>query len=65
MIGVLACLPGPALAEKTEIAIAKQFSIAFLPLIVMERDRLIEKHAREAAFRRSRSIGSPSAGRTR
>lgn len=50
MIGVLACLPGPAWAEKTEIAIAKQFSIAFLPLIVMERDRLIEKHAREAGL---------------
>ena len=36
----------PARAEKSEIAIAKQFSIAFLPLIVMERDGLIEKHAR-------------------
>ena len=49
-LGLLAALPGPAWAEKAEIAIAKQFSIAFLPLIVMERDRLIEKHARAAGL---------------
>lgn len=50
MAGLLACLPGLARAEKSEIAIAKQFSIAFLPLIIMEQDRLIEKHARAAGM---------------
>src|ERR1044072_6656943 len=35
-------------AEVPEIAIAQQFGVAFLPLMLMERDGLIEKHARAA-----------------
>lgn len=39
-----------AWAEKSTITIAKQTSIAFLPLIIMENDRLIEKHAKAAGL---------------
>ena len=33
-------------AELSEITIAQQFGVAFLPLMLMERDGLIEKHAK-------------------
>jgi NitT/TauT family transport system substrate-binding protein len=32
----------------SEIAVAQQFGVAFLPLMIMERDHLIEKHAKAA-----------------
>jgi NitT/TauT family transport system substrate-binding protein len=32
-------------AEVSEVTIAQQFGVAFLPLMLMERDGLIEKHA--------------------
>src|SRR5882724_12386226 len=35
-------------AEISEVTIAQQFGVAFLPLMLMERDGLIEKHARAA-----------------
>ena len=35
-------------AEVSEITIAQQFGVAFLPLMLMERDGLIEKHAKAA-----------------
>ena len=35
-------------AELGEITIAQQFGVAFLPLMLMERDGLIEKHAKAA-----------------
>src|SRR5262245_55574457 len=37
-----------ARAEVSEITVAQQFGVAFLPLMIMERDGLIEKHARTA-----------------
>ena len=44
---VLAAGPGlaPARAEVGELKIAKQFGISYLPLMLMEADRLIEKRA--------------------
>jgi len=36
----------PATAELSEISVAQQYGVAFLPLMVMERDKLVEKHAR-------------------
>src|SRR3954449_9303388 len=33
-------------AELSEITIAQQFGVSFLPLMIMERDGLIEKHAK-------------------
>jgi NitT/TauT family transport system substrate-binding protein len=48
------CLPGlllaavalTARAEMPEINVAQQYGVAFLPLMLMERDKLVEKHAR-------------------
>ena len=37
-------------AEVGEITIAQQFGVAFLPLMLMERDALIEKHAKAAGI---------------
>src|SRR5436305_2562460 len=37
-------------AEISEITIAQQFGVAFLPLLLMERDGLIEKHAKAAGI---------------
>ncbi len=39
-----------ARAEISEITIAQQFGVAFLPLMLMERDNLIEKHAKAAGI---------------
>jgi NitT/TauT family transport system substrate-binding protein len=38
-------------AEIGEITIAQQFGVSFLPLMLMERDQLIEKHAKAAGRR--------------
>jgi NitT/TauT family transport system substrate-binding protein len=37
-------------AELAEITIAQQFGVSFLPLMLMERDSLIEKHAKAAGI---------------
>jgi len=47
---VLAAVALPAAAESSEIAIAQQYGVAFLPLMVMERDKLVEKHAKAAGL---------------
>ena len=41
---------GAARAEVEEIAAAQQFGVAFLPMMLMERDQLVEKHARAAGL---------------
>lgn len=43
---VLAVIAASAAAESNEIKIAQQYGVSFLPLMVMERDKLIEKHAK-------------------
>ncbi|PNG24343.1 ABC transporter substrate-binding protein [Methylocella silvestris] len=40
-------LSAPALAEVSTVRIAKQFGISYLPLTVMEEEKLFEKHAKE------------------
>ena len=37
-------------AELAEVTIAQQFGVAFLPFMLMERDHLIEKHAKAAGI---------------
>jgi len=37
-------------AELSEVTIAQQFGVAFLPLMLMERDGLVEKHAKTAGL---------------
>ena len=46
---LLAVLP-PAAAESPEVNVAQQYGVSFLPLMVMERDKLVEKHARAAGL---------------
>jgi NitT/TauT family transport system substrate-binding protein len=40
------CVLAPASAETPEIRLAQQFSIGYLQLNIIERDKLIEKHAK-------------------
>jgi NitT/TauT family transport system substrate-binding protein len=47
---VLASAGMPALAEVKEVNVAQQYGVSFLPLILMERDKLVEKHARTAGL---------------
>ena len=49
---LLACalLAQPAMAEVDEVRIAKGFGIGYLPLIVMEDEKLYEKHAKAAGL---------------
>jgi NitT/TauT family transport system substrate-binding protein len=47
---VLAAVALPAAGESSEIAVAQQYGVAFLPLMVMERDKLVEKHAKAAGL---------------
>jgi len=37
-------------AEMSEVTIAQQFGVAFLPFMLMERDNLVEKHAKAAGI---------------
>ena len=37
-------------AESNEINVAQQYGVSFLPLMVMERDTLVEKHAKAAGL---------------
>src|SRR5689334_22792171 len=44
-------LAAPARAEVDEIVAAQQFGVSFLPMMVMERDKLVEKHAQAAGLK--------------
>jgi NitT/TauT family transport system substrate-binding protein len=46
----LAAFALPAAAESNEIVVAQQYGVSFLPLMVMERDKLVEKYARAAGL---------------
>ena len=45
VLALAAVCPAAARAEVNEIAVAQQFGISFMPLMLMEHSRLIEKHA--------------------
>jgi NitT/TauT family transport system substrate-binding protein len=47
---LLAVTGMPAYAELAEINVAQQYGVSFLPLMVMERDKLVEKHAKAAGL---------------
>lgn len=47
---VLLLLPSIANAEVTEVRITRGFGIAFLPLMLMENSKLLEKHAKAAGL---------------
>ena len=52
-------LPQRAAAEVNEVKIATGYGLIFLPMMLMQHDRLIEKHARAQGLGTSRS-SSPS-----
>ena len=47
---MLAAATSAPRAEVAEITIAQQFGVAFLPFMLMERDNLVEKHAKAAGI---------------
>ena len=47
---VVAAVSAAAAGESNEIAVAQQYGVSFLPLMVMERDKLVEKHAKAAGL---------------
>jgi NitT/TauT family transport system substrate-binding protein len=47
---LIVLLAGSARAETGEITVAKQFGVAFLPMMVMEHEGLVEKHAKAAGI---------------
>jgi NitT/TauT family transport system substrate-binding protein len=48
---LLPVLAFSARAEISEINVAQQYGVSFLPLMVMERDKLVEKHAKAEGIR--------------
>jgi NitT/TauT family transport system substrate-binding protein len=46
VVAILLALPPLARAEVTEIKVAEQYGISYLPLMMMEEQKLIEKHAK-------------------
>jgi NitT/TauT family transport system substrate-binding protein len=49
-LAVLLAVPFVASAEVKEVRLAKQYGLGYLPLIIMEEQRLIEKHAKAAGL---------------
>src|SRR5712671_1131941 len=47
-IAIVALTSLPARAETAEIAVAQQYGISYLPLMLMEEKKLIEKYAKTA-----------------
>jgi NitT/TauT family transport system substrate-binding protein len=48
LVGTLTFAAIPARAEMAEIAVAQQYGISYLPLMLMEEKKLFEKHAKAA-----------------
>ncbi len=48
LVAAVALLAPPLHAELTEIKVAQQYGISYLPLMLMEEQKLIEKHAKVA-----------------
>ena len=49
-IGLALAIAAPASAEVSELRITKQPSIIYLPLVIMEQNKLVEKHAKTAGL---------------
>ena len=49
-VGLALAIAAPASAEVSELRITKQPSIIYLPLVVMEQNKLLEKHAKAAGL---------------
>ena len=49
-VAVLALMAAPASADPVTVRIAKQPGVGYLPLMVMEHEKLLEKHAKDAGI---------------
>src|SRR4051812_20400188 len=49
LLAILSVAPG-AEAQVSEIVVAQQYGVSFLPLMVMEKSALVEKHAAQAGL---------------
>lgn len=59
----LSCaVASPASAEVSEIVVAQQYGVSFLPLMVMERGKLIEKYAENAGLKDIKTTWAKVAG---
>src|ERR1043166_7469099 len=50
LVGLAALVPTHALAEATTLRVAKQYGLGYLQFMVMQEQRLIEKHAKAAGL---------------
>jgi NitT/TauT family transport system substrate-binding protein len=50
LASVFTLLPRPARAEVTEITVSKEYGIGYLPYMIMEHQKLVEKHARASGL---------------
>src|SRR5947209_18839277 len=50
LIGIAVLMSSGARAELAEINVAQQYGISYLPLMLMEEQKLIEKHAKTAGI---------------
>jgi NitT/TauT family transport system substrate-binding protein len=50
VVALATCIAGVAKAEVSEITLAQQYGVSFLPLMLMEKNQLIEKHAAAAGL---------------
>ena len=50
LAAVLAVLTASARAEVSELKVAEQYGISYLPLMIMQDQKLVEKHAKEAGI---------------
>jgi sulfonate transport system substrate-binding protein len=50
LAAVLAALTASARAEVSELKVAEQYGISYLPLMIMQDQKLVEKHAKEAGI---------------
>src|SRR5262249_25521516 len=49
-------------AEVREITVAQQYGVSFLPLMLMEKERLVEKHAAAAGLPELKTVWAKVAG---
>jgi NitT/TauT family transport system substrate-binding protein len=49
-VALLAAAAAPGRAEVGEITVAQQYGVSFLPLMVMEKNALVEKHAAQSGL---------------
>lgn len=64
LAALLLFVAGPGRAEVAEVKIGRQYGITFLPLMVMEHQKLVEKHAKAAGIEvkvTNPVLGGPSA----